>query len=443
MKKFWIFILSTILLAFVFAFLWKFYPKNIGLFPGFVILFVLDLYLFWVYNSNIWRKSKLRGIVLSFVFWLPMLMLMSMAIISLVYPYEYWEKSFKTYYAGIILAGFTAKLVPVVLILISDSIKLIRKLTGLSAKKKEQFSFNESRSKFIKQLGLISGGILFGTLNLGMFKWIYDFKVRKKIVSLPNLPASFEGFRIVQISDIHLGSWLSKNELKEAVNIINDLNADVVFFTGDLVNYATDEAFLFEGVLKNIQGKYGVYSTLGNHDYGDYKRWESAEAKETNLKEMYALHKRMGWKLLRNENDILNRNGDQLAIIGVENWGSMKRFQKFGDLDTAIQGAEGVPVKLLLSHDPSHWQLKVLRHKIPVDITFAGHTHGAQFGIEIPGIRWSPSQYIYKYWAGLYSEKNKQSGTLQHLYVNRGLGAIGYPGRVGILPEITLVELQS
>lgn len=443
MKKYFIPIFSVVLLAVVYFFLWKFYPKNIGIFPGFVVLYLLDIYLFWVYRNNILNGSRLKSIGLTTLFWMPLIMILSMAVISLFYPYDNWNHSFKTYYGGFILTGYVAKLLPLVLILLSDFIKIVRKIFGMNRRVKTSEKFRVSRSEFIKKVGILTGGVVFGTLTIGMFKWIYDFKVRKKIVELPNLPDVFRGFRIVQVSDIHLGSWLSKNELREAVQIINDLNPDVVFFTGDLVNYSTDEAYPFEDILKRINSNYGVYSILGNHDYGDYKRWKDPKDKEQNLTDMYRLHERIGWKLLRNSNDIIHRGSDQIAILGVENWGSMKRFQKFGDLDKSIKGAEKSPVKLLLSHDPSHWQLKVSESKHTVDVTFAGHTHGAQFGIEIPGVRWSPSQYIYKYWAGLYSDVNKVSGRPQHLYVNRGLGSIGYPGRVGILPEITLVELQS
>jgi len=251
------------------------------------------------------------------------------------------------------------------------------------------------------------------------------------------------GFRIVQISDIHLGSWVSKNELKEAVTIINDLKADVVFFTGDLVNYSTEEAYPFEQILKSVQSKYGVYSILGNHDYGDYKRWSSKEAKARNMEEMFDFYKHLGWKLLLNENQVIEIEGEEIAIIGVENWGSMSRFQKYGDIEKAIAGVEDKPVKLLLSHDPSHWELIISKYRTTIDVTFAGHTHGAQFGIEIPGMRWSPAQYIYNYWAGLYSLLNPITNDKQYLYVNRGIGAIGYPGRVGILPEITVVDLHS
>jgi len=443
MKKFAVPVLSVVLFILVYLFLWNFYPKNIGIFPGFVVLYLLDIYLFRVYKDTIFQGRTIKSILLTTVFWLPLLMILVMAVSSVFYPFEHLGQSFKTYYGGFILIGYVSKLIPVTLILLSDFIKVVRKISGLNRKVNSSEKFRIGRSEFLKKISVLTGGLIFGSLTIGMFKWIYDFKIRKKIVELPGLPDVFRGFRIVQVSDIHLGSWLSKNELREAVQIINDLNPDVVFVTGDLVNYSTDEAYPFEDILKRMKGKYGVFSILGNHDYGDYKRWKDPAAKVKNMEEMYMLHERLGWKLLRNTNEVLRKGKDQLAILGVENWGSMKRFQKFGDLHKAIHGAEDAPVKLLLSHDPSHWLLKVLEFEHNIDVTFAGHTHGAQFGIEIPGIRWSPSQYIYKYWAGMYTELNKKTNKKQHLYVNRGLGAIGYPGRVGILPEITLIELQS
>lgn len=443
MKKYFIPLFSVILLAVVYLFLWNFYPKNLSIFPGFVVLYLLDIYLFWVYRNSILNGSLTKSILLTFLFWLPMLMILGMAVVSIFHPYDDWGHSFKTYWGGFIFAGYVSKLFPLLLILLSDFIKILRKLAGLNRKASPSEKFRISRSRFIKNIGVLAGGVVFGSLTVGMFKWIYDFKVRKKIVTLKKLPPAFKGFRIVQVSDIHLGSWLSKNELREAVQIINDLNPDAVFFTGDLVNYSTDEAYPFEDILQKIEARFGVYSILGNHDYGDYKRWKSKVEKAKNMEAMVALHQRLGWKLLRNAHEVIHIGEDKLAILGVENWGSMKRFQKIGDLTQTIRGVEHLPVKLLLSHDPSHWQYKVSEFDHTIDITFSGHTHGAQFGIEIPGVRWSPSQYIYKYWAGLYSGLNSATGQEQHLYVNRGLGAIGYPGRVGILPEITLVELQA
>ncbi len=361
----------------------------------------------------------------------------------MLFSFENWNKGFRNYLIGFILIGFASKVIPIVLLVIADLIRLIKLIRRSKTRAESETKVNISRSVFLKRLGLAGGGLLFGTLLFGMIKWVYDIKIWKETIRLPNLPKSFHGFKIVQFSDIHLGNWNSKKELDEAVRIMNEQEPDVIFFTGDLVNYTTDEAFEFEGVFRNLKAKYGIYAVLGNHDYGDYKRWDSKAAKARNMKELYDYYKRLGWKLLLNENQTIKIGEDEIAILGVENWGSLSRFQKYGDLDKAIKGVQEMPVKLLLSHDPSHWELIASKYKTSIDVTFAGHTHGAQFGIEIPGMRWSPAQYIYQHWAGLYSSVNPTTQSKQYLYVNRGIGTIGYPGRVGILPEITVIELQS
>lgn len=201
-----------------------------------------------------------------------------------------------------------------------------------------------SRSEFIKKAGLATGALVFGTLTLGMFKWVYDFNVIRKKVHLPNLPNSFEGFRIVQLSDIHLGSWVSENEFSKAIETVNGLNPDIILFTGDLVNYSTDEAFRFENILNRLSAPFGVFCTLGNHDYGDYKRWDSPEEKDENMNALFRLYERVGWKLLRNQNEILHKDGSHIALLGVENWGSMKRFQ---NMATLIKPSSGPRMHLL------------------------------------------------------------------------------------------------
>jgi len=301
-----------------------------------------------------------------------------------------------------------------------------------------------SRGKFFEYAGFLSGGLVFGGLIWGMLANIYNFKIRKAVIRLPRLPDSLDGLTIVQISDIHLGSWSSVSPLQKAVQLINELNPDIVFFTGDLVNFATNEALKFISTLKRIESKFGIYSILGNHDYGDYVQWPDDLSRKKNMKEMIQLHKSLGWKLLRNEHITLKYDHGRIGIIGVENWSTSNRYKKYGDLTKALKG---YPVEnditILLSHDPTHWEAEVSKYFPEVDVTFSGHTHGMQFGIEIPGlIKWSPAKYIYTYWAGLYV-RNKNSQTPQYLYVNRGLGHIGYPGRIGILPEITVANLKK
>ncbi len=423
------------------------YPKNAGRFPFFAILFLGDLYL---WNSvKAWINSKKRFIrhVLPALYWSPFVLLLALVGFSMVFTENDWNNTFKIYSFGFVFVVYASKLVPILFLVFADVIRLFRYINMKAASVKKGHSEKHegkkiSRAKFLQDIGLISGGILFSGLITGMFKWAYDFKIKRHILNLSQLPKSFDGLKIVQISDIHLGSWAGEHQLKDAVSLINGLNPDLVFFTGDLVNYKTDEAFKFENILSKIQSKHGVFATLGNHDYGDYTRWPSVEAKTQNMTDLFDFYKRMGWKLLRNENEIIQKGNDSIAVIGVENWGDFSRFPKYGDIAKASLGTENAPVKLLLSHDPTHWE-KIISHENPdIDITFAGHTHGFQFGIEIKNIKWSPAKYVYKHWAGLY-ENTSATAKPQFLYVNRGLGNIGYPGRIGILPEITLFELKT
>lgn len=294
------------------------------------------------------------------------------------------------------------------------------------------------RSAIWLQFGALLSGIPLVSLIYGMIRNPYRYKVHRHKLPLADLPAELEGLRIVQISDIHTGSFPQTEPVRKAVELINKENPDLVLFTGDLVNNAAYEAEPFVEVFKDIRARHGVFSVLGNHDYGDYVAWPSKEAKQANLQQLADIHRRLGWDLLLNEHRQLPVNGRKVAVIGVENYSAHPRFPKYGNLAAAYTGAEAADVKLLLSHDPSHWEAQVLPQFQDIDITFSGHTHGMQFGLEIPGLlKWSPIQYVYKEWAGLY-----QKGR-QWLYVNRGLGFLGYPGRVGILPEITVITLQK
>jgi len=276
---------------------------------------------------------------------------------------------------------------------------------------------------------------------IGMIKWAYDFKIKALGLTLPKLPTSFNGFKIVQISDIHLGSWTQPEALQEAVNRINNLEADIIVFTGDLVNFTTREAYPFEHTLVQLKAKHGVFAILGNHDYGDYVNWETAEEKDKNISDIVDLYSRMGWHLLRNEHVLVDKSGEKIALIGVENWSAISRFPRYGNLVQASKNLDDIPVKILLSHDPTHWDAEVRKRHNDIDLTLSGHTHGFQFGIEWKNLRWSPAQYMYKQWAGLYNSTGTNAD--QYLYVNRGLGNIGYPGRIGILPEITLLTLYN
>ena len=292
-----------------------------------------------------------------------------------------------------------------------------------------------SRKKFLYRSALMLTSLPLAVKGFSIINKAYDYQVRKVKIVLPNLPKAFHGIRIVQISDIHSGSFDNKIAVKGGVDMILQERPDMVFFTGDLVNRQTDEINEYFDIFSKITAPMGVYSVLGNHDYGEYRSWSSPAAKQQDFQNMLKAHKQLGWELLRNENRIIKDSGESLAILGVENWG-VRRFSKYGKLDVAYQGTAEASTKLLLSHDPSHWEAKVLDYP-NIDVTFSGHTHGFQFGIEAGQFKWSPSQYLYKQWAGLYQKD------AQFIYVNRGYGFIGMPGRVGISPEVTLIELVN
>lgn len=291
-----------------------------------------------------------------------------------------------------------------------------------------------TRSRFLSRLGLLVGGSLLATLIYG-FSNKYEYKIRRVKLRFHNLPPAFKGLKIVQLSDIHTGSFDNKGKVARGVEMALAEKPDIILVTGDLVNNRSDEMTPWMELFRRLDAPLGVYSILGNHDYGDYVEWPSPEAKARNLQDLKDMQAAMGWKMLNNAHAVLERSGQQIGLIGVENWSAKARFPKYGDLNKAYKGTAQLPFKILLSHDPSHWDAQVRPDFPDIDLTLAGHTHGMQFGVEIPGwIKWSPIQYAYKEWAGLYREGK------QYLYVNRGFGFLGYPGRVGILPEITVIR---
>lgn len=291
------------------------------------------------------------------------------------------------------------------------------------------------RSKFLAKSAVALAFLPVAAMSFGIISGAYDYRIRRRKVFLPQLPKSMEGLKVAQLSDIHSGSFFDKKAVAGGIDLLMNEKPDAIFFTGDLVNNETKEVRDYQDVFSKLKADLGVYSTLGNHDYGDYKNWNSQAAKRQNLADMIKVHQQMGWRLLMNENEQISLGNDQLSIIGVENWGA-GRFAKYGNLERAMRGAEG-DVKILLSHDPSHWDAQVRPMQPDIDLTLSGHTHGMQLGVEIGDWRWSPSQYIYKQWADLYRQND------QYLYVNRGFGFLGFPGRIGILPEITILELTG
>jgi len=416
-------------------------PKYSGQYIFMVFLFLADMYLWTSVSKQIFSYRKWLKSLMVFIYWLPMILVIGLMTVSIFVPIIDWNDQFRTFLLGFILVFYAAKLLPVVFLILADIVRVIDKIFTLFKKEERERIEEEgiSRSKFLQYLGFISGGLVLGTMFTGMFKWVYEFKVFEHKIKLPNLPKDFEGMKIVQISDIHLGSWNLIKPLEQAVAMINEMEADLILFTGDLVNFSTNEAYRFEETLAKLKAKKGVFATLGNHDYGDYVSWPTEADKERNLQHLFDFFKRIDWKLLKNENEIITSDSGKLALIGVENWGASPRFPKYGDIEKAMKGTEDAAIRLLMTHDPSHWGEIIIPNNYPVDLSMSGHTHGFQFGIETPGIKWSPAKWMYKQWAGLYQDE--QSG--RYLYVNRGLGVIGYPGRIGILPEITKFELVS
>jgi uncharacterized protein len=296
--------------------------------------------------------------------------------------------------------------------------------------------FSTSRADFMKKTALVAGAVPIATMSFGIISGAHDYRVRKRIISSPNLPKAFDGIRIAQISDIHTGSFYNKTAVMGGVDMLMEQKPDITFFTGDLVNNSSTEAKNYLDVFKKVTAPLGVFSVMGNHDYGDYNSWATPQDKLKDIQKLHEMHRYMGWDILLNENRTVTVDKDEIAILGCENWGN-GRFSKYGDMQKTIDGLQEQPFKILLSHDPSHWDAQILKDYKDIDLTLAGHTHGFQFGVEFGDFRWSPSQYLYPRWADLYTEGN------QHLYVNRGYGFLGYPGRIGILPEITILELKS
>ncbi len=334
---------------------------------------------------------------------------------------------------------FIPKVFTSIFLLIEDAIRLIKLAANglISIVGNSSFEFGVERSVTWSIIAMSVAGLLSLAFIYGAIFNVYNYKIRNVPIKLVKLPKRFNGLKVVQISDIHSGSLSDKQAVQKAVTKINALQPDLIFFTGDLVNNMAAEAVDFVKIFSGLSAKQGVYSVLGNHDYGDYMQWPDEIAKTKNLVMLKSLHEKMGWRLLLNEHVHIEKDGEKIVVAGVENWSASNRFHSYGKLEQALYGIQDAATVLLLSHDPSHWEAEVLNHPAAVDITFSGHTHGMQFGFEFFNIKWSPVKYIYKQWAGLYSNKN------QHLYVNRGFGVIGYPGRVGIMPEITLFTLHS
>ncbi len=402
------------------------------------VMLLLDAYMFLALRTICHSSSpKTRTIVYSIYWGISIIAVLGFLLFAFT-GQDFMPRKVRTYLFATIIGLFLAKILAGVFFLIDDLRRGIQWLSGrLFMVNTEADTINQegiSRSAFLSWVGMIAGGGLFGSLLYG-FSNKYNYQVKRLQLSFDNLPAGFKGVRIVHISDIHSGSFMDHAAVEKGIQKILDLKPDLILFTGDLVNNLAEEMKDYTDIFSRLTAPMGVYSVLGNHDYADYVHWSSAEAKAANLDRLTKVHASMGWRLLLDENIQLKRGNDQICLVGVQNISGKIRFHSYGDMARAYRNADPNQFTILMSHDPSHWDKEIKSAYPGVDLMLSGHTHGMQFGVEIPGFKWSPVQYVYKQWAGLYEEGK------QKLYINRGFGFIGYPGRLGILPEITLLEL--
>lgn len=390
------------------------------------ILFLLEFYIY----------QALKTVVSSPYGRIAYIAINALVYIFLVYNLLFINRSDRDHHrvqvsATVVLAVLLPKLFIVFFLLIDDIFRLLQ--FGFSYFSKKETHFPERR-KFLSLAGLAIAGVFTSLLLDGVAFGKYRHRVRKVKVKIKNLPESFKGYKIIQISDMHAGSFFHPQKLQHAFNMINEQKPDLVLFTGDMVNNLAEEFNSVKNLFASINAKDGKFSVLGNHDYGLYIQWNSKQEQAQNIPNLIKLQKEAGFEMLLNEHRIIDKNGEKLYIIGVENWG-LKPFPQYGDLDKATRGIPQNAAKILMSHDPTHFDEIVKEHPSDISLTLSGHTHGMQFGLDLKNIKWSPVQYRYKKWADLYESGGK------YLYVNRGFGVIGYPGRVGVLPEITLIEL--
>ncbi|MFT5722931.1 MAG: putative MPP superfamily phosphohydrolase [Bacteroidia bacterium] len=406
--------------------------KRVAIFIG--ILFLLNLYVFQGYKILIQNFEGKMALLAKIGYWV----LVLMAYLALGYtmtrmgtnPQTFWTKVALSYFFIILVV----QLVWSLFMTIDDIVRLFQWI-GSFFTKASTVENGISRKSFLMKSGAFVATGFGAALAYGVVRGSHQYQVINQKLTIPNLPEGLKGLKLLQISDIHSGSFWNKNAVQKGVDLIKEQNADLIFFTGDLVNNEAHEMDDYLDVFSQITAPMGVFSTLGNHDYGEYVPGFKPSDLPTNVANIEAVHKKLGWRLLMNEHTILEKNDAKLAVVGIENWGAKMHFKKYGDLNKAISGVDQALPTLLLSHDPSHWRAEVIQKFPQVDATFSGHTHGMQFGIETGGMKWSPVKYLYPEWAGLYKE-----GT-QQLYVNRGFGYLGFPGRLGIWPEITVFEL--
>lgn len=403
-----------------------------------VILVLIDLYAYKGVNTALANHSIVLRRIVRFMYWIISIGIMSVSLWTLVSiqgAHVRRDHSYVFSLVALFLLFFLPKLIIVLFHGLDDLLHLGRWLwSKLPAGPPDGSGETLDRANFLSQLGLVVATVPFAGVLYGVTKGRRQFNVARINIASPNIPSAFNGLRIVQISDLHLGSFGEDATIvQNGVDLINAEQPDLILFTGDMVNDYADEAEPFVRIFSEARARIGKYSILGNHDYSDYVKWGDATAKRANLEKLQQIHRDMGFKLLLDEHVVLKREDAEIGLLGVQNWGH--RFQQYGELDKAMYGSERMPYRILMSHDPTHWEQQVLGTGI--DLTLSGHTHGAQFGVKLNGAVYSPAQWVYKHWAGLYNQGAQQ------LYVNRGFGFIGFPGRVGMPPEITVFELHQ
>ncbi|RXK51013.1 metallophosphoesterase [Aquirufa rosea] len=403
-----------------------------------LILLAIDYYVWQAFKTSFQHQSNSTQQIVRWVYW----SISGGIILGILgynfLPLAFWNKTLRTFFMASVMITVFSKLFVLIFLFIEDITRIIRWAftnKNLDIIPGEPAPGQISRSEFLSKTALAVGAVPAATFTFGILSGAHDYRVEQVSLKIPNLPKSFDGLRIAQLSDIHSGSFYNKRAVQGGVDMVKREKADLLFFTGDLVNNEAKEVEDYFQMFSKLSAPLGVYSTLGNHDYGDYVRWKSPQAKRQNLQDLMKAHELMGWNLLMDENKIIEESGEKLALIGVQNIG-VGRFPWYGNLAKAYQGSEEASTKLLLSHDPTHWNAEVTKKYQDIDVAFAGHTHGTQFGVKVGDFTWSPAQYVYKQWAGLYQEGQQQ------LYVNRGFGYIGYPGRVGMPPEISVFTLK-
>ena len=397
----------------------------IRLFIFLAFLVFVDIYSFQAIKTVSKNKVRLTYIFINAILYVLLLF-------QIFFLENIRESAFLTYNFTVLFILFVSKTILIIFLFPEDILRVIKFLFS----KIQSKQIDNSRRKFISNLSIAVAAIPIPIMIHGIIRGRYNFKVINHEIGFKDLPKSFDGYTITHLSDFHCGSFESRNKLKYAIDLVNEQNSDLIAFTGDFVNNTYTEILPWIDEFKKINSKDGKFSILGNHDYGDYYDWGNEENKKLGFKKLIEIQNSLGFKVLRNESVLIEKNNEKIRLVGVENWGD--GFKKKGDIDKAINDLDESDFKIVLSHDPSHWDKILVDHKEKFNLTLSGHTHGMQFGIEIPGfIKWSPVKYRYKYWAGLYKKSN------QFINVNRGFGVLGFPGRVGIWPEITVIKLKK